>query len=65
MEPPGQAEQTIGFGNQYRNIINCNLGRGIIRTHIEKTTGTSASPDREWQVFFEILSTRRMPSGLQ
>jgi hypothetical protein len=46
-------------------IINYNLGQDIVRTYIEKTASRGASLERKWQVFYEILSTPRTPSGLQ
>jgi hypothetical protein len=66
MEPPERAAKTIDFFDRYRSyIINYNLGQDIVQAYIEKTAGRGASLERKWQVFYEILSTPRTPSGLQ
>ncbi len=66
LESPARAAKSIDFWNQYRSyVINYNLGQDIIRNYIEKTAGADQSPKRKWQIFFDILSTPRTPSGLQ
>ena len=66
LETPARAAKTIDFWNQYRSyIINYNLGQDIVQAYIEKTAGRDASLERKWQVFYEILTTPRTPSGLQ
>lgn len=66
MEPPERAAKTIDFFDHYRSyVINYNLGQDIVQAYIAKTAGRGASLERRWQVFYEILSTPRTPSGLQ
>ncbi len=65
LESPERAAKTIDFWNQYRSyIINYNLGQDIVCAYIEKTAGKDAPLERKWQVFYEILTTPRTPSGL-
>jgi hypothetical protein len=65
LESPERAAKTISFWNNYRSyIINYNLGQDIVREYVEKTAGPDASMERKWQVFYEILTTPRTPSGL-
>ncbi len=66
MEPPERAAKTIDFFDRYRSyVINYNLGQDIVQAYIAKTAGRGASLERRWQVFYEILSTPRTPSGLK
>jgi len=63
---PESAAKTIDFWNTYRSyIINYNLGQDIIRAFVEKTAGPDSSLEAKWQVFADILSTPRTPSGLR
>ena len=65
LESPARAAKTLAFWNQYRSyIINYNLGQDIIRNYMEKIAGPGASLERKWQIFYEILTTPRTPSGL-
>jgi hypothetical protein len=65
LESPERAVKTIDFWNQFRSyIINYNLGQDIIRNYIEKKAGVDNSLKRKWEIFYEILSTPRTPSGL-
>jgi hypothetical protein len=65
LEAPDRAAKTIDFWNTYRSyVINYNLGQDIIREYVEKTAGPDAGMERKWQVFCEILTTPRTPSGL-
>ena len=66
LESPERAAKTVDFWNTYRSyIINYNLGQDIIKRYIEKTGGPDAGLERKWQIFCDILSTPRTPSGLQ
>ncbi|HEX7503444.1 MAG TPA: hypothetical protein VF451_08475 [Acidobacteriota bacterium] len=65
LESPERAAKTVDFWNTYRSyIINYNLGQDIIRRYIERTAGANAGLERKWQIFRDILSTPRTPSGL-
>ena len=66
LESPARAAKSIDFWNQYRSyIINYNLGLDIIRNYMEKAAGTDHSLQRKWEIFYDILSTPRTPSGLK
>jgi len=56
---PARAKQRVKFIEQYRSyVINYNLGKDLVRQYVEKRGG-----DR-WEVFAELLSSPRLPSGL-
>jgi hypothetical protein len=60
---PARARQRIKFFDQYRSyVINYNLGKDLVRHHVEARSGGDAK--RRWQVFAELLSSPRLPSGL-
>ena len=60
---PARARQRIKFFDQYRSyVINYNLGKDLVREHVERRSGGDAT--RRWQVFAELLSSPRLPSGL-
>ncbi len=66
LETPERAAKSIDFWNAYRSyIINYSLGKDIVRSYIEKIAGKGARLERQWQVFYEILTMPRTPSGLQ
>ncbi|MEP6955579.1 MAG: hypothetical protein ABI883_02045, partial [Chthoniobacterales bacterium] len=61
-----RAQQRVRFIEQYRSyVINYNLGEDLVRAYVEKRGGTDAEPAKRWQVFGELLSSPRLPSGLQ
>ncbi len=65
LETPERAAKSIDFWNTYRSyVINYNLGEDIVRAYIERAAGKDASQERRWQVFYELLTTPRTPSGL-
>jgi hypothetical protein len=62
---PDRAQQRTKFFDVYRSyVINYNLGQDLVRRYIEAKGGTIANPKRRWEVFAELLSSPRMPSGL-
>jgi hypothetical protein len=64
--PRPRADQRVRFFDQYRSyVINYNLGRDLVRRFIEKQGGTESRPDRRWEEFEKLLSSPRLPSGLQ
>jgi hypothetical protein len=66
MSPPPQAAQRVRFFDQYRSyVINYNLGKDLVREYIERQGGTPDQPERRWQVFAELLSSPKLPSGLK
>jgi hypothetical protein len=63
MEPP-RAHRQIEFSKRYRSyVINYNLGEDMVRSYIEKRSGTD--PEKRWSEFGKLLSSPRLPSGLQ
>lgn len=61
---PSRAEQRTRFIDQYRSyVINYNLGKDLVKAHIEARSGDL--PDRRWEAFAALISSPRLPSGLQ
>jgi len=61
-----RAEQRIRFFDTYRSyVINYNLGKDLVRAYVEGKGGLPAAPARRWEVFRELLSSPRLPSGLR
>jgi hypothetical protein len=61
---PARARQRVRFFDKYRSyVINYNLGRDLVRDYVETRAG--ADPARRWEVFGELLSSPRLPSGLR
>ena len=62
--PRARAEQRVRFFDQYRSyVINYNLGKDMVRNYIEKRAGGDAG--KRWTEFGRLLSSPRLPSGLQ
>lgn len=65
MSPP-RADQRTRFFDDYRSyVINYNLGKDLVKQHIEARGGTAAAPARRWEEFVRLLGSPRLPSGLQ
>jgi hypothetical protein len=66
---PERAQQSVRFFDTYRSyVINYNLGQDLVRAHVEARArgGDPATvADRKWRVFVELISSPRLPSGLQ
>jgi hypothetical protein len=61
---PARAQQRVKFIQRYRSyVINYNLGEDMVRRHIEKRSGTD--PEKRCSEFSKLLSSPRLPSGLQ
>ncbi len=61
---PARAQQRVKFIQRYRSyVINYNLGEDMVRRYIEKRSGTD--PKKRWSEFGKLLSSPRLPSGLQ
>ena len=66
MMPRARAEQRVKFFDQYRSyVINYNLGKDLVRAFIDRRVGQSTDPSRRWREFAALLSSPRLPSGLQ
>ncbi len=60
---PARARQRVKFIEQYRSyVINYNLGKDLVRDYVERKCGGDAQ--KRWDVFAELLSSPRLPSGL-
>ena len=61
---PARARQRVKFIDQYRSyVINYNLGRDLVRDYVEGKAGGDAQ--KRWDIFEELLSSPRLPSGLK
>jgi hypothetical protein len=61
---PARAQQRVKFIQRYRSyVINYNLGEDMVRRYIEKRSGPD--PEKRWSEFGKLLSSPRLPSGLQ
>jgi hypothetical protein len=61
---PARAQQRVKFIQRYRSyVINYNRGEDVVRRYIEKGSGTD--PEKRWSEFGKLLSSPRLPSGLQ
>ena len=59
-----RAQQRVKFIETYRSyVINYNYGKDLVRRYIDGHSG--ADPARRWQAFAALLSSPRLPSGLQ
>ena len=59
-----RAKQRVRFIDQYRSyVINYNLGKDMARRFIESRSG--GNPGTRWAEFEKLLSSPRLPSGLQ
>lgn len=65
MMPRARAEQRVRFFDQYRSyVINYNLGKDLVAAFIERRAGAAADPATRWREFGALLSSPRLPSGL-
>jgi hypothetical protein len=61
---PERALQRVRFIDKYRSyVINYNLGKDLVRAHVE-ALAPAGDIAKRWQVFGELLSSPRLPSGL-
>jgi hypothetical protein len=61
---PARAQQRVKFIKRYRSyVINYNLGEDMVHSYIEKRSGDD--PDKRWSEFAKLLSSPRLPSGIQ
>lgn len=63
---PERARQRVRFFEKYRSyVINYNLGKDLVRQHVEALGGIADNPARRWEIFENLLSTPTLPSSLQ
>ena len=66
-----RAQQQVRFIDTYRSyIINYNLGQDLVRAYIEaRAAAAGGDPttlgERKWNAFIELISSPRLPSGLE
>jgi hypothetical protein len=64
--PVDRADQRLRFIDQYRSyVINYNLGKDVVKQHIESRGGTDGNPEKRWAEFARLLSSPRLPSSLR
>jgi hypothetical protein len=60
-----RAQQRVRFIEQYRSyVINYNLGKDMVARYVETESGGGTDARRRWDVFAQLLSSPRLPSGL-
>lgn len=66
LSEPARAQQRVRFFDTYRSyVINYNLGKDLVRRHIEARGGTDANPQKRWEEFQKLLSSPLLPSALE
>lgn len=61
---PDRATQRVRFMDQYRSyVINYNLGKDMVRRHIETLAGDDQA--KRWEEFRKLLSSPMLPSSLK
>ena len=61
---PERAAQRVKFIDKYRSyVINYNLGLDMVRRYVEAQAGDDQT--RRWEIFKQLLSSPRLPSGLE
>ena len=66
MMAPARAEQRTRFFDTYRSyVINYNLGKDLVKQHVESQGGVAARPAKRWEEFVRLLASPRLPSGLR
>jgi hypothetical protein len=64
LSAPERAAQRVRFFDQYRAyVINYNLGKDLVARRIERRAGADA--ERRWSEFARLISSPRLPSGLE
>jgi hypothetical protein len=62
---PDRAAQRVRFIGTYRSyVINYNLGQDLVRAYVEREAGAGAPDDARWDIFADLISSPRLPSGL-
>ena len=63
LQSPEAAAKTLRFIQTYRSyVINYNLGRDLVASYVERAGN---DPAARWQAFGALLSSPRLPGGLQ
>jgi hypothetical protein len=63
---PERATQRLVFFDHYRSyIVNYSYGEELVRHYVEAQGGTEAGSEAQWRAFARLISTPRVPTGLQ
>jgi hypothetical protein len=63
---PERAQQRVRFIDKYRSyVINYNLGKDLVESHVEALGGKSGNPEARWTIFEALLSSPTLPSELK
>jgi len=66
LDEPARAKKRVQFIRRYGSyVINYNYGQELVRHYIEKQGGTDERPEKRWELFGQLLSSPRLPSGLK
>jgi hypothetical protein len=66
LQNPERAKKRVEFIQHYRSyVINYNYGEDLVRRYIDEQGGTADHPKKRWEEFGKLLSSPRLPSGLQ
>ena len=61
-----RAAQRVRFMDQYRSyVINYNLGKDMVKRYVEARGGTASDGAKRWTIFEQLISSPRLPSGLE
>ena len=69
--PRSALQQGVHFFDTYRSyVINYNLGQDLVQRHVEARAAAAGSDpatlaQRKWRAFVELISSPRLPSGLE
>jgi hypothetical protein len=64
LSSPARAAQRVRFIDQYgAYVINYNLGKDLVARYLKRRAGDDA--ELRWQEFVRLISSPRLPSGLQ
>lgn len=64
LSSPERAAQRVRFIDQYgAYVINYNLGKDLVARHVERRAG--ADPAARWRELARLISSPRLPSGLE
>ena len=63
---PERAKKRVQFIEHYHSyVINYNYGEDLVKSYVEKRGGNDQHPDQRWEEFGKLISSPRLPSGLQ
>ena len=69
--PRSARSRGVRFFDTYRSyVINYNLGKDLVQRHVEVRAAAAGNDpatlaQRKWRAFVELISSPRLPSGLE